>query len=270
MVHRPPGPADRRSQARGDRRQGGRQGAGDHGVQAWSRPITLALVIDASGSMEQKLADTKIAAASFVDQLTPDDRAIVIAFSAEVQVLCKATADKAKLKSAIQSIQVQTSTALYDALALSIDELKAAAGPDGRKAIVILSDGEDSGSGKNTYEAVEKAAITADVRVYSIDITRTSTATNIKALGGSPFAQVSSTTLRGLSDQTGGDAYYVAALIELKDSYAKVADDLRRQYWITYRPSNTKKDGKWREVGVEGKERKLLVKTRAGYYAPTH
>ena len=236
------------------------------GFRPEERPITMAIVIDASGSMQNKLEQTKIAAARFVDELRPEDRAAVIAFSTSVTVLVEPTSDKEKLKSAIEGIVPLEATALYDAIATAVETITSGA-DDERLAMVLLSDGFDSGGeggSSRTYEEVERMALDADVRCYTIDITQS--APQFKALGGSPFTSRND-ILQALADQTGGEAFFVSALVELSHSYAEVADDLRRQYWISYRPTNDERDGKWRDIEVRSRERRLIVKTRAGYYA---
>ena len=238
------------------------------GFHPEARPMVLALVIDASGSMTDKLPHTREAASRFVDQMAEGDRALVIAFSDTVEVIQEATSDKGRLKAAVASVNARTSTALYDALHVAVEKLVAIGGDD-RKALVVLSDGADSGAGhggsEHTVEDVEKQALVADVRCYAIDITRS--LPEMKALGGDPFQRVTSPELESLAEQTGGEAFFVSALVELQSVYGQVADELRRQYWISYRPLDERHNGKWREIRVSSKKRKLYVKTRAGYYA---
>jgi Ca-activated chloride channel family protein len=216
-----------------------------------TRPITLAVILDSSGSMQGAIDKVHNAASKFVSTLGAEDRAMVIDFNDQVFLLQDTTTDKDALKSAITSTAALGDTALYDALYASFRRLR---GIQGRKAIILLSDGEDTSS-KFSYKRVLDEAKLADIIIYSI------------GLGTSALDIDLRRVLKTLSEETGGRAYFPDKVEELEGVYDAIAEELKNQYYITYEPTNTVWDGRWRriEVGIApGIE--VEMRARKGYY----
>ena len=176
---------------------------------------------------------------------------MVIDFNDQVFLLQDTTTDKGALKAAITSTAALGDTALYDALYASFRRLR---GIQGRKAIILLSDGEDTAS-KFSYKRVLDEAKLADIIIYSI------------GLGTSALDIDLRRVLKTLSEETGGRAYFPDNVGELEGVYDAIAEELKNQYYITYEPTNTVWDGRWRKIEVEvapGIE--VDLRARKGYY----
>ncbi len=210
------------------------------------RPITMAIVLDSSGSMRDSMKDLHEAAASFVETLRPEDKALVIDFDDKVFLLQDATADQAALKEAVTSTEALGSTALYDALHAAYRKLK---GVEGRKAIVLLTDGDDTSS-QFGYERILEEAKGGSVLIYAIGL-----------------GDARKSVLRELSDTTGGRAYFVGKASELHDVYTKIAEELRRQYYIAYATGNKVWNGRFVKLEVTPRNKDWTVRARRGYFA---
>ncbi len=218
---------------------------------AEDRPITLAILLDTSGSMRDQMKEVHAAAGSFVDTLRAQDQALVIAFDDKVFLIQDLTSDKAALKEAITSTEAIGATALYDSMHAAYRKLR---GIQGRKAIVLLSDGDDTSS-QFGFERVLEEAKSESVIVYSI------------GLGGGFLGSERRSVLKDFSEFTGGRAFFVNKASELAEVYARIADELRKQYYITYSTSNTVWDGRWISLGVKHSNEKYKVRARRGYFA---
>ncbi len=216
------------------------------------RPVVLCLLLDSSGSMQGKMDKVHLAADKFVDALRQEDRALVIDFDEKVFLLEDFTREGKLLKEAIDSTYAEGGTALYDALYAAFRKLR---DHEGRKAIVLLTDGEDTSS-KFSYQRVLESAKTNEVIIYSIGL-------------GVSFLDVSShSILKELAEETGGRAFFPGKAEDLEGVYQQIAEELRSQYYLTYSPSNENWDGKWRKIKLNTPQRKELeVRTRRGYYA---
>jgi VWFA-related protein len=216
------------------------------------RPVVLCLLLDSSGSMQGRMETVHLAAGKFVEALSPEDQALVIDFDEKVFLLQDFTRDAKLLKEAIDSTYAEGGTALYDAVFASYRKLKDV---EGRKAIVILSDGEDTNS-KFSYQRVLEAAKTNDTVIYSIGL-----GTSLLELGIRG-------ALKELAEETGGRAFFPNRAEELQDVYRQLAEELKSQYYLTYAPTNDAWDGSWRKIRLEVTGRDgLEVRTRRGYYA---
>jgi Ca-activated chloride channel family protein len=218
---------------------------------AEDRPVTLAILLDTSGSMKEQMKQVHAAAGAFVDTLRPEDRALVIAFDDKVFLLQDLTADRAALKEAITSTEAIGATAIYDALHAAFRKLR---GIPGRKAIILLSDGDDTSS-QFGYARVLEEAKAQNVLIYGI------------GLGVGMLDLGRKNVLREFSDVTGGHAYFVKAAEDLAGAYQQIADELRRQYYLTYSTSNTTWDGRWIKVEVATKNADYSVRARRGFFA---
>jgi len=216
------------------------------------RPVILCLVLDSSGSMQGRMEKVHLAADKFVQALAAEDQALVIDFDEKVFLLQDFTHDAKLLTEAIDSTFAEGGTALYDAVYAAFRKLK---DHQGRKAIIILSDGEDTNS-KFSYQRVLEAAKTNEVLIYSI------------GLGISIMDITSHSVLKELAEETGGRSFFPGKAEELEGVYQQIAQELRSQYYLSYSPSNEDWNGKWRKIRLSAPRKKdVELRTRKGYYA---
>lgn len=229
------------------------------------QPIALSLLIDSSASMDDKISVAQTAARGFVARLGPEDVAQVIDFNTDLRIRQTYTHDLAALERAILAIRTGGSTSLYTALYVAISDLNAQGpqrpGDIRRRAIVILSDGEDTTSLKS-YDDVADLAKRSDVAIYAVGL-RDRRGAYDRTFNEADFA------LRTLTQQTGGRVYFVDDFRQLPAVYNDIADELANQYVIGYNATNTRRDGAWRRVLVRVDRPETIVRTRSGYFGPT-
>jgi Ca-activated chloride channel family protein len=215
------------------------------------RPATLAVLSDSSGSMQAAMNTVHTASSRFIDSLGPDDRALVIDFDDKVYLLQDVTGDKDALRNAVTSTNAFGGTALYDALYASYRKLK---GIEGRKAIVILSDGDDTASKFSFKHVLDEAKIN-DMIIYSIGL-------------GTSFLDLDLRhILRTLAEETGGRSFFPGKVDELEAVYKEISAELKSQYYVSYEPQNTVWDGRWRKIKLSSTRKDVDLRTRSGYYA---
>lgn len=226
-------------------------------------PIALALLVDTSASMEDKLTTAQNAAIGFARSLRPQDFASVIDFDSRVEVKQAFTNDPALLETAIRNTSAGGSTALFNALYISLRELtkrKAASSDDVRRqAVVLLSDGEDTNS-LMTFEEVLELAKRSETAIYAIGIKGRDVSTS-RGFKEAEFV------LRQLAQETGGRAFFPAAAQELVGIYEQIALELSSQYTVGYTSKNSRRDGQWRRVVVRLSRPNVVARTKQGYYA---
>jgi len=228
-------------------------------------PISLVLMMDCSASMDEKLKVAQDAAVGFVKTLNARDLAQVVQFNDRRTVLQDFTADHGLLEAAIRRTEASGPTALHNALYVSLKELdKQKSGRElRRRAIVLLSDGEDTAS-LVTDDQVMELARKSEIAIYSISL-RPSRSQDRNRLAFSQAEHLLTT----LSQETGGQVHFPNSLSELDSVYARVAEELRTQYTLGYVSSNKRRDGKWRRIVVRIPERDdLQIRHKIGYYAP--
>jgi VWFA-related protein len=245
------------------------------------QPLTLGILIDSSVSQERVLPMEKEVGASFLRQvLRGKDEAFVISFDVNVDLLQDFTNDPGRLRTALNRARINgggniggppglgggpfptaqrpKGTLLYDAIYLASREKLAS--EVGRKAMILLTDGEDQGSQMRVQEAVE-AAQKADSIVYVILIADR----GFYGFGG----YFGDREMKKLTEETGGRVIEVGNKVEkLRDAFDQIARELRSQYSIGYTPTNEKRDGSFRHIQVKVKDSDYRVYARAGYYAP--
>jgi Ca-activated chloride channel family protein len=226
-------------------------------------PITLVVLIDSSDSMNLVLPVAKAAARRLLGVLGPGDRAEVAQFSRRLTVRQDFTSDRQALDAAVDAIAVDGETSLYDALYISLKDLIARrrSGELERRALVVLSDGNDTAS-MITDDQVLDLARQAEVSVYAIGLHE---APQFDGPDPDPLPTYFLTTL---TRETGGRAFFPSALGDLEGTYARIAEDLRTLYGVAYVSSNPARDGSWRRIQIRTLRPNLLVRHRAGYYAP--
>jgi Ca-activated chloride channel homolog len=228
-------------------------------------PIALSLLLDSSASMEQRMQIAQEAAAGFAKRIRPQDLGQVIDFDNRVEILQGFTSSPEALEKAIRSTSSGGSTALFNAVYISLKELakvRAKAEEDiRRQAIVVLSDGEDTSS-LVSFEEVLELAKRSETAIYTIGLQPREQG----ALKGFREAEF---TLKQLAQETGGRAYFVQRAEELRDVYGQIAEELSSQYSMGYAPKNPKRDGAFRRLVVQVNRPNVTARTKRGYYGPT-
>lgn len=241
-------------------------------------PITLAILIDTSGSMQNILGAEQDAASRFVHTvMRKKDEALVISFDFDVNLLADFTEDPEVLERGIHRAQISAvssggvvtpgtvpqgnagGTNLYDAVYLAChDELAAEAG---RKAVVVLSDAEDTGSKLSLKDSIE-AAQRSDAVIHFL------------RLSDEPFyfrmgmSYSGSSVARQMADETGGREVEIRSEKNLESAFSIISEELRSQYVLGYYPTNTKHDGTFRKIKVDVTRPDTKILARKGYYAP--
>ncbi|HLA79301.1 MAG TPA: VWA domain-containing protein [Vicinamibacteria bacterium] len=229
-------------------------------------PVSLVLMIDTSSSMDQKLTVAQEAAVRFTKTLRPQDLARVVQFGDRSTTLQDFTADQAALEAAIRSTKAGGATALYNAIYVALKELERQKRTNElrRRAIVLLSDGEDSGLSVITDEQVLELARKTEIGIYAIGM-REKVSRDLASL---KFSQATH-LLTALARDTGAQVFFPNSLSELDAIYGNIAEELRSQYSLGYASQNRKRDGKWRRIVVRTPSRDdLQIRHRLGYYAP--
>jgi Ca-activated chloride channel family protein len=227
-------------------------------------PLTLALLLDTSPSVRPVFEEEQRTAVAFLESiLRPQDLSLLIGFDRLVTLVQDFTESPSLLAEAIYSLQIGSGTSVYDAVFLaSEDKLRDEAG---RKAIILISDGEDTTSRVQLNEALI-AAHQADAIVYSIS---NSLQRRRGFFGRRGPASGDIQTLEELSEETGGAVFVLEAQDEFDSIFAQIAEELRTQYSLGYVSTNPARDGKYREIQIRPRDRNLRVRARRGYYAPS-
>lgn len=254
--------------------------------QQTNRPLSLAILIDTSESQVGVLEAEKRAARTFVDLvIRPNiDRAAIISFTGEEKVEQQLTSDPVMLRAGIERVRRGLSqqnqrrmandmeplpkdvdstgyTGIWDAMWATIDEHLSQAPEGTRRAVILLSDGDDTSSTIERKDVID-LAVKRDVVIYSIGVRDAEF----------PEGKLDSGALKKVSDRTGGRAFFPAEGNELKSAFSQIDQELRSQYLIAYSPTNKNRDGTYRRIRVEVlnpelRRNKVQLLYRQGYYA---
>jgi Ca-activated chloride channel family protein len=256
-------------------------------VRETDRALSLAILVDTSASQERTLPEEKHAAQQFVDTVIrpSKDEVAVLTFTGDATLEQGLTGSAARVRRAIERVEFQPpsgyigggmvvpggtppisgdnqaragSTAIWDAVWVTSDEVLSDTSDKTRRAIIILTDGVDTSSRSSLSKAVD-SALKADAIIYAIGI------------GDNYYDGVDEGSLRKLSERTGGRAYFPRNEQDLRSAFAQIQDELRSQYLVAYSPSNKAKDGTFRKVEIEVKDpelrKNLRLTYRQGYFA---
>lgn len=249
-------------------------------------PLTLAIVIDTSGSQEHTLPEEKRAARVFIDSVMrpTKDEVAVVSFTGEVTLEVGLTGNTARVRSAIDKVEFvppsgwigggvvvgtppisgdnqsrAASTSLWDAVWITCDEVLSESSERTRRAVILLTDGYDTSSQKKLQDAVDRA-IKTETLVFAIGI-------------GDRFnyAGVDEGSLKKITERTGGRAYFPRGEEELQAAFAQIQRELREQYLVAYSPTNKRRDGTFRKLQIEvaspERRKELKLTFRQGYFA---
>ena len=224
-------------------------------------PLTIALLVDTSGSIRDRLRFEQEAAIEFFHSTLERrrDQGMLIAFDSGVDLLQDFTDDPERLANAVRSIRAGGGTSLYDAIYLAITE-KIINEPEGRRVMIVISDGDDNASRYSMTETLE-AAQRNNVSIYTIS-------TNSVANFETRDQRRGDRTLASFAEETGGRAFLPRRLEDLAVSFQDISDELRSQYTLAYIPTNLARDGSYREIELETSDNQYRVTARRGYYAP--
>jgi Ca-activated chloride channel homolog len=267
--------------------------------QSVDKPFSVVLMLDTSPSTQFRLEDIQDAAITFVNQLRRDDRVMVVSFNDDIKILSEFTTDRHKLERAIQRANTDDGTRLYDAVDTVINEQLSRV--QGRKAIVLFTDGVDTTSRRASYESNIMDAQELDALIYPVqyDTSADMNSTNFPVgrpgdvwdqilggifgggqrrgghRGGGGYPQrrgradsdyeLASRYLLELADSTGGREYRADSLQNMSMAFANVAEELRRQYSIGYYPKRPPQPGQQRQIRVRARQPNLAVRARDSY-----
>ncbi len=221
-------------------------------------PVAMGIVIDNSGSMREKRSKVNQAALNLVRSSNPKDEVFVVNFNDEYYLDQDFTNDLLKLKEALEKIDARGGTALYDAVVASAEHLKRFARLE-KKVLFVVTDGEDNASNETLEQAVKHLQEENGPSVYAIGI-----------LGDEEHPKRARKALDIIAQHTGGIAFFPKTLDEVDAISKSIANDIRNQYAIGYKPTNARGNGGFRMIRVEAKAKghgKMMVRTKSGYYA---
>jgi VWFA-related protein len=264
------------------------------------QPFTVALMLDMSYSTKFKIAEIQSAAIAFIDQLRPQDKVMVVSFDGEVHMLCEPTTDRKEIYRAIKTTGIGTGTSLYEAVDLVMNARLRSI--EGRKAIILFTDGVDTASRRsndlqNLADAMELDALIYPVRYDTFsDVQRMKNGPIIAAPApisiprsgdssspfplpiptiGTPGGQGTSAEeykkaeeyLEQLAVRTGGRVYPATTVENLAEAYSRIASELREFYSIGYYPAQDRLPGKRTQIKVKVDKPGLVVRARNTYIA---
>lgn len=237
-------------------------------------PMSLGILFDTSGSMIDKIEGVEDAVQHFVKSVAPGDEIFLIRFSDDAELVQDFTDDRQRILRVIEGLEPQGSTALYEAVLLGLQKVKS--GKHRKRALLLLTDGNDTSSSVK-FSDVLTLARKSEVIIYALGIghgEKGSYGHDILGgiLGRRDKDEVDMKVLNGFADTTAGRAFYLenahAGGRDLVDeAAAEVANELKRQYTLGYRPTNRQRDGSFRQIKVEVLDKSLRVRTKGGYYA---
>jgi VWFA-related protein len=269
--------------------------------QSVDKPFSVVLMLDTSPSTQFRLEDIQDAAISFVNQLRSDDRVMVVSFNDDIKILSEFTTDRRKLERAIQRSKTDDGTRLYDAVDMVINQQLSRV--QGRKAIVLFTDGVDTTSKRASYQSNVMDAQELDALIYPVqyDTSQDMSVGNFPPMGpGDVWGQILGGIFGGgggrrhggrrggggypqgrgtarddydlanqylleLANSTGGRGYQADSLQNMSYAFANVAEELRRQYSIGYYPKRPPQAGQRRQIRVRARQPNLAVRARDSY-----
>lgn len=228
-------------------------------------PISVGMIFDSSGSMSDKIENSKEAALQFFKTSNPEDEFMLIDFNERPDLISNFTSKFEKLQDRLLFIKSGGRTALLDAIYMGLNQMKQAR--SSRKALLVISDGGDNHS-RYTENEIKRAVKESDAQIYAVAVLEP-----LASRGRTPEEASGPSLLADLAEVSGGRMFSVESASELPDIAEKISIELRNEYLIGYKPSNLVRDGRWRRIKVKLDPPRglpaLQVYARTGYYAPT-
>jgi VWFA-related protein len=241
-------------------------------------PVNVIMLLDLSGSTKPKRKAMADAARKFIDALPAQDKIAFVAFTRKYRALSDFTTDKESLKKVVEQIKgFDGGTAFYDSMWQALDQLDQI--PEARKAIVVLTDGEDESligdkETTHTFDELLDRASEEDVTIYPIYFSSQNHYDKVGMLfggggglmSGSENRKIARKQLDSLAEQTGGEVFSAQREEELEGAYKRVAGELHTLYSLAYSPDKPKHNGEFRKIGVKLNREGAVAKTRRGYF----
>jgi VWFA-related protein len=241
-------------------------------------PVNVMMLLDLSGSTRKKRGAMIEAARKFIDTLSPQDKISLVAFTRQYRPLVDFTTDKTALKKELEQLKkIGGGTAFYDSMWRALDDLDKIS--DARKAVVVLTDGEDESlvgdrETAHTFDELLDRASEEDVTIYPVYFSGSQPYDKIGLLfggnggltGGGDNRRIARKQLDSLAEQTGGEVFSAQREEELEVAYTRVAGELHTLYSLAYSPDGPKHNGEFRKIGVKLNREGAVAKTRRGYY----
>jgi len=218
-------------------------------------PFAAVILLDTSGSMEQRVTLARAAAITFLDGLRANDVAALYNFDSKVSMV-QDFSNSRDLREQAFDLKANGMTVLNDAVYKAGELLSRR--PEKRRAIVVLSDGADTMSGKTADKAL-KAAMAVNATIYTVDMSASEDISAAK--------RQNQNVLKNFAEKTGGKFVATPGGLAMREAFKRIAEELGVQYTITYSPTNTVKDGKWRALELRVSKPNLTIRTRKGYNA---
>ena len=216
-------------------------------------PFAAVILLDTSGSMEERVSMARAAAIRFLDGLRDSDSAAIYRFDSKV-TLVQPFSNSRDIAEAAFDLKADGMTKMNDAIYQAAVDLSKR--EEKRRAIIVLSDGQDTISSRSADKAL-KSAMSADIVIYTIDMSPLGDAKRIQNQG----------PLKTLAEKSGGTFVSTPGGAAMREAFEKIVGDLGVQYTLGYSPINTKKDGKWRSIELRVARPNLTIRTRKGYNA---
>jgi Ca-activated chloride channel homolog len=231
-------------------------------------PVSMGILLDLSGSMRGKIDQVNKAALAFIKASNPQDQVFLIGFNEEVELLQDYTSDIDEVTDSLENIVVTGGTAAYDAIYLGVQ--KAHAGNKPKKAVVVITDGEDRDSYYKLDELVAKVQ-ESDVQVFCIGFLNAAPDKGLFGKWSKSVPEKAREGLKKISEETGGKAFFPDKITDIHGIVSEIASELRNQYSIGYFSTNSVRDGSWRRVKIDlpgSTQSNNHARYRRGYYAP--
>ncbi len=231
-------------------------------------PVSMGILLDLSGSMRGKIDQVNKSALAFIRASNPQDQVFLIGFNDEVELLQDYTSDIDEITDALENTVVTGGTALYDAIHLGVQ--KAHSGSKPKKAVVVITDGEDRDSYYKLDELLAKVQ-ESDVQVFSIGLLDEVPKKSLFGGWAKTAPEKAHDVLVRIAEETGGKAFFPNQLTDIHAVVAEIATELRSQYSLGYFSSNAVRDGSFRRVKIElsgPAAGNSHIRYRRGYYAP--
>ena len=216
-------------------------------------PFAAVILLDTSGSMEERVSMARAAAIRFLDGLRESDSAAIYRFDSKI-TLVQPFSNSRDIAEAAFDLKADGMTKMNDAIYQAAADLSKR--EEKRRAIIVLSDGQDTLSSRSAEKAL-KAAMSADILIYTIDMSPTGDAKRVQ----------NQAVLKSLAEKSGGMFISTPGGAAMREAFEKIVKELGVQYTLGYSPLNTKKDGKWRSIELRVAKPNLTIRTRKGYTA---
>jgi len=225
--------------------------------QTEETPFAAVILIDTSGSMEERVSMARSAAIKFLDGLRSEDNSSIYTFDSKVSLI-QDFSNQRDVSDKLFDIKANGMTALNDAIYQAAADLSKRA--EKRRAIIVLSDGEDTYSKRSADKAI-KAVLSVDATIYTVDMSSTDT-------GGARRTQNQS-VLKSFAEKTGGFFISTPGGEAMRNAFQRIVSELGSQYTLGYSPPSSSKDGKWHALEIRVSRANLTIRTRKGYNAST-